>query len=685
MNGNSISTQTGINRANMQTWVQGHKPAGPGGLGAETGVTGLGLAVSAKALGKNEAAPQPGGWVSAFPAGMRQRSGAVNGSDAPVRAHAPGANGLPAVQTTPEGKIQLEAKAKPIEEVSFAGGGGKGAVLVGVYRALERLVGDNVKKVLGTSVGSLAAACYACGLDAATFEKLSRETDMKKLLQDNGLIGNSALGFENLIQKTITASTTGKIDAFMASPEYAALDQSVRDEISRIKADIQKNGTVKFGQLETLAHTVPGLRSLEVTGTMKPEKGKDDAPSLFLFNAKSTPDLDIARAVHASAALPLVFKPVHIHVPDLGTRSFQDGGMRNNLPTSDTVAFKPRLDPLPTRQNLAIDFQNTGSTQTKIKSGTYSFAAYDLGTKIQNLLADVKVSRGDYKKNRRMAANPDQYFVVPLKIGKHDMRGLKGGTMHFRITKDAKFELMNQNSELKFEQHFYAQMKNRSYEFGSREEMFAKVDPQTLKEMQARGEPGASEALAFRDGVGKQFASLEAALRQLTATPSESVDFAAHQGVIDQAMKPGGALFQQFQALDGLAGNDHDRAYIAREAFRDNPVMQGFAAMVSRQGDQGLPVLKALGVQQANVKAQELAFNLFEGPLSRKMFKQGPGAGGEVLAAAMGKVLAAETPDDLKSALAPVIHHFERKSDELSLHGHKRFAAALQAELAKLP
>lgn len=681
---NSISNQTGIHRANLQTWVRGEKPAGPGGLGEGAGVSSLGLAISARALGKSDTALKSDSKGGAFPAAARQRSGAISGGTAPFKAHAPGANGLPAVQTTPEGKVRLEAKAKPIDEVSFAGGGGKGAILVGVYRGLEKLLGDNVKKVLGTSVGSLTAACYACGLDAATFEKLSRETDMEKLIKDNGLIGNSALGFENLIRNTITASTTGKIDAFMATPQFAALDPSVRDEISRIKSDIQGKGIVTFGQLEKLAATVPGLRSLEVTGTMKPEKGTDGAPELFLFNAKNTPDLDISRAVHASAALPLIFKPVHIHVPGLGKRSFQDGGLRNNLPTSETLRFRPRLDPVPTRQNLAIDFENTGSTQRKIKDGTYKFAAYDVFTKVQNLVAGVKVSRGDYKKNRRMAANPEQYFVVPLKIGKHDMRKLVSGTMHFRITKQSKFDLMNQNAELKFEQHFYSRMQSRAYEFGSREEMFAKVDLETLKDLNASGEPGAAEALAFRADVGKQFAGLEASLRQLTGTPSGKIDFAAHQGVIDQAMKPGGALFQQFQALDGLAGNDHDRAFIGREAFRDNPVMQGFAAMVSRQGDQGLPVLKALGVQHQNIKAQEMAFNLFDGVLSRKMFNQGPGAGGEVLAAAMGKVLAVETPDDLKAALAPVISHFSRKSDELSLHGHKRFAATLQAELAKL-
>lgn len=40
MSGNSISTQSGIHRATMQTWVAGKKPAGPDGLGAQAGLGG---------------------------------------------------------------------------------------------------------------------------------------------------------------------------------------------------------------------------------------------------------------------------------------------------------------------------------------------------------------------------------------------------------------------------------------------------------------------------------------------------------------------------------------------------------------------------------------------------------------------------------------------------------------------
>jgi predicted acylesterase/phospholipase RssA len=97
---------------------------------------------------------------------------------------------------------------------------------------------------------------------------------------------------------------------------------------------------ITFSMLESLHMLHPGVfKNLTVTATCR-ENGKT-----FYFDAKTTPDLDIAIASKASAALPVILQPVTIdrkflmpgYESSLGTRqtlSFTDGGYLDNVPVS---------------------------------------------------------------------------------------------------------------------------------------------------------------------------------------------------------------------------------------------------------------------------------------------------------------------------------------------------------------
>jgi predicted acylesterase/phospholipase RssA len=93
-------------------------------------------------------------------------------------------------------------------------------------------------------------------------------------------------------------------------------------------------------RLRYFQRTTPSIRNERLRGdqhtvrTLVANKGK---PQLAMFNDETTPNLDMAVAVNASAALPPVLAPVNIRLPSGVTVRFEDRGVMNNAPTSDLV------------------------------------------------------------------------------------------------------------------------------------------------------------------------------------------------------------------------------------------------------------------------------------------------------------------------------------------------------------
>ena len=74
-------------------------------------------------------------------------------------------------------------------------------------------------------------------------------------------------------------------------------------------------------------------------------KMEDTKPEMMIFSADTQPDVEVALAVHASAALPPVFKPVKIKLANGDVGKFEDGGVLNNAPDQRQFGHRPCRGP----------------------------------------------------------------------------------------------------------------------------------------------------------------------------------------------------------------------------------------------------------------------------------------------------------------------------------------------------
>jgi exoenzyme U len=584
-----------------------------------------------------------------------------------------------------DGRVSLTADPPPIGEITFSGGGGKGAALPGAVRALEETgVLKEARVLRGASVGSMTAAVLAAGMSAETFTKLGNDTKMGPLIKNGDVLplNLDGEGLESFVRDQIGSSVHGKIAAFLrkgngkeqAEPGAPTngIDQQTLDAIRAIDGKISRGGGVTFGDLRTLSKVVPGIKDLVISGTMmgddsvnpgKIEKGK---PQLAIFSADTEPDLDVARAVHASAALPPVFKPVNIKLSSGVTARFQDGGVMNNAPTSDLVGADRSLDPIPEAGQMTFVFEDQASAEILQGEATPSLS------RVSDLVSGAPTSAANYAKNRALADRPEDVVMVPLKFKgpwykRTDFSSFIGGTINFDIPKDARLKLQGMAEDATL-----GHIKNRKLpetrEFGSAGEMLSSVSRDDLEAMAQENFAGAHEELAFRDAVAGGITALEAVAGGAKA---------------DSLQK--GPVRSALAKLDALAKGDRNRlAFIGRELNRSGK-LDPLLDVAKKSGGHGLVVLDA-GVAVADaLAARSHAQTILREMIYPKMVDESPkGVGGTVLRQVDTMLRGAKTPKDVNDALTIAIRHFANKSDFADRHRHHEFAAELKTYLMKV-
>ncbi|XVN43245.1 MAG: patatin-like phospholipase family protein [Candidatus Rickettsia vulgarisii] len=268
----------------------------------------------------------------------------------------------------------------PFDYLVFSGGGAKGAIYSGVYKALkESDVIENIKAIAGSSAGAITAAVIASGIEPEEFEKISKDTNLKGLLGKKGFsagfvqIAKDGTPLYNLLDNTIR----NNISSYLKDKDFAELCNQglirIANEIEKLKKEeqefLQKEPTQTLNensesldffkqQLEQQANQLKDLmqsnykelhilrelsnrqgkilfKDLALLRLLDPGKFKDlyitavnqNTGELEIFNADNTPDVEIALACRASASIPIVFKPVKI-----GDNYYVDGGYRDNVP-----------------------------------------------------------------------------------------------------------------------------------------------------------------------------------------------------------------------------------------------------------------------------------------------------------------------------------------------------------------
>lgn len=183
-----------------------------------------------------------------------------------------------------------------IDNLVFEGGGIKGFYHIGALLALEKMdLLHQVKRVAGSSIGSLMAMALAIGYNPHQLKEILLATKFKDFFDFSGLF------IQNFIKKLIN-------DKF---PE---------------KKDLT------FAELRELTKRNPGLKTLYVTGVNIFTK------KLEIFSDETTPDMLISNAIRISMTFPIIFFPGYYN-----RNLYIDGGLFDNKPSRifDKEEFLP--------------------------------------------------------------------------------------------------------------------------------------------------------------------------------------------------------------------------------------------------------------------------------------------------------------------------------------------------------
>ncbi len=251
------------------------------------------------------------------------------------------------------------AQNEPFKYAAFSGGGAKGAIYSGVHEELERSgVLAGLEAVAGSSAGAMTAALIATGITSEEFTRISGETNFEKLLGDGFIVNKDGKPLYQLMHDTISDNITKYLKDKDILEVCDARMESITSEITKLQNDTSPSaleelkilkekqvklqsvidtGGVQFAELNKRAQETGTIyfKDLDLLHLIDPIKFKDlvitatnrATGELTIFDARKTPDVEIALACRASASIPIVFEPVTINGVE-----YVDGGYRDNLP-----------------------------------------------------------------------------------------------------------------------------------------------------------------------------------------------------------------------------------------------------------------------------------------------------------------------------------------------------------------
>ncbi|MGH7655780.1 MAG: patatin-like phospholipase family protein, partial [Gemmatimonadaceae bacterium] len=196
--------------------------------------------------------------------------------------------------------VQAQTCAPLKTALVLSGGGAKGYAHIGVLEVMDSL-GLKPDLVVGTSIGAIIGALYASGYSGKQIDSTLRTLPIQALIRRYEPKVSSALG----VLRPLAVWEKGQ------------------------QAYVLQTGAVREGEVNSF------LSSLLLRGNLKARGNFDSLPIPFRAVATDVATRravvlstgDLARAVRASAAIPVVLRPVHI-----GDRWLVDGGIADNAP-----------------------------------------------------------------------------------------------------------------------------------------------------------------------------------------------------------------------------------------------------------------------------------------------------------------------------------------------------------------
>jgi NTE family protein len=218
-------------------------------------------------------------------------------------------------------------------DLVLEGGGVKGIALVGAYSVIEQR-GYTIRRIAGTSAGSIVGALLAAGLSAAELEKEMRRLDYAAF-QDRGLLDRVPL-----LGKPLSLL----FEHGIYEGAYA------REWVRQLLADhgVHTFGDLPYGDPDRTVAPERQFRLVVMASDISSGRLRRlpwDYPSY----GRDAAEQSIAEAVRASMSIPFFFEPVRLVDARSGRESFLvDGGMLSNFPVDVFDAPRDREPRWPT-------------------------------------------------------------------------------------------------------------------------------------------------------------------------------------------------------------------------------------------------------------------------------------------------------------------------------------------------
>lgn len=219
----------------------------------------------------------------------------------------------------------------------LAGGGAKGFAHLGVIRMLDSL-GIRPDLVVGTSMGAIVGGLYASGYSSHDLDSLARSVPLAELVRPRAQSPNRA--YTLLRPLVYWEIDDGRIRLSPAAVPEQGIDAALNRVL--LRGNLQARGD--FGRLPIDFYAV--------------------ATDLATQRAVPLHGGDLAQAVRASVAIPLVFEPVKI-----GDRTLADGGLAANVPiriARELGATRLIISDLVRHQETVVDFGNPLTVATAL-------------------------------------------------------------------------------------------------------------------------------------------------------------------------------------------------------------------------------------------------------------------------------------------------------------------------------
>jgi exoenzyme U len=616
------------------------------------------------------------------------------------------------VAKAPNGGVRFIAPAPPVREITFSGGGAKGSALPGAVKALQDSgVLKDAKKIAGASVGSMTAALVAAGVTTEEFNAVGNAdattarivegtggtkmgllfAAMKNKLTTGSGSPLTGRGLEELVRDVLDETLRKRILEYLeqCGKDSKAPDQDIVKIAKRLSGNKAGPTFLDYRQLSTV---IPAIKEVVITGTYTEEFSTDDKGNktglkdgnhegqLYVFDADSEPDMEVAVAVHASASFPFAFKPVDIKLSSGLTVRFIDGGVMNNTPTSSSIGNERKLDGVPDGRGMTFVFEDADSTSSSLLQGKVT-PAQGFKARLLDWFVGSDNNAAEYAKNRDMADRPEEIVVVPLKIalppdkkgGKARQVDMRGGTLNFGLDMDAKLALQSATEKATNDQ-ISRENQPKAVEFASDAQMFISISVADLMTLKDSGYKGANEALAFRERVSATIGKLRDAVKAETSKSG---------GRVANLLKDKNTK-AALDELDTLAGSNADfQGYVGRELNKQAD-LDTLVDAIRKGGGKGA-VLEATFMVSDALKVHTWADNVLKELVYPKMkVEKKGGTAIEVLLLVERLLRAAKTTDEYNAGLISAINHFQNKSDKSIPHrGHKKFAQELERRLMR--